>query len=1635
MKTKIINKIQLFLSVICAVAVFACSIGIFLSFGAKNKTVQATTYKTQDVAMMAKIAGWHGTDVAPDEMTNGNFELDIILGACDWASEDGQKSYSGDLKALLNGLDFFNKIKLGNKTLAEWGCTACYDNIYWLNVSSPAKFSIRIPLAMEITGKREATKAGIGHASPATILEGALIPSYAYLQGNVNATVYRAGCEFVSENTDLNYGIMSTGKTEVESVEYVQGHDGTCGYFGVSLKGDDYGCAGRSVEREEYYWSVYTSVRYDVKLLVNGEAGKAKTYGLFNLGDKGQGYYAFQMYATLEEMQTVTIPAGTTFPSFAMNNLSTANGNKVLVMYKTQTDVTFEKQPDGSWAKPLQTTDTSVESVEVPHGDANYPTDNFLMMKLSTNDYVDTLSDYTGNDVSVREFLTKHDSYSKILINGSPATAGEAFINVWSRKGIVAIRTNMLTADVTKVTILAGCKFPTYNALKDGANEAFVTTKTVSFVKNDSGEWVKEVLANVVIGEGKVAGDKSELVGVSISSDDWSFETLDSYIYNWFGNEKYVDMRKNMFINGVSLFEINTTVDDSSYVYSTFPQTNNNTQNGYEVFSNPTVLKCEGQQITVYIHKDYLHSLPVGDVTFTIGQGFQMVDGNGEKEPMTNSVSKVISVIYSVQVGNEMQKVLKGDCAVKPTVDPTKEPEENMYYTFDNWYVLGSDSPYDFSSGVYSNLEIQARFNKTVLSLRYTAVASVEHMTKTDSDNWLKIKLADSDYLSATTNYPENDGNAKTAVRNEILRLKTLENIVLKGSLKLANGSVVSQATLLELVNSHDWMDGPFINIHNQAKLGIRLPVGDGVAEIIIQKGCAFPSYKYVSGETDEDTRYIASETYRFVFDETIKEFVLQENRAFDIKMKDGASVRISNKDNKNGLRFTTQISKTEVENLKSLLSNGEYSEISFGTLIVPTDHLISARFTHEWLKGANRKYLDVASTATLDLFNDDWHSIEDGYYCFYASIVEIKSENMEREFSAVGYIKFVKDGKTTYYYADYNPANARSASWVAKSALEDRKTVKDDEYKYEIDGEYSPFSKGHNEFLQQYLTWDGSILLAQDVPSLSQKGGEFSIDIESNKQKLTGAYVELVYSTDVHLCGQFLYQNAGGTITATEDFYLQAGTTSHTQFLDIFRVNGVGYGLSSSDLYLTGIKFKNVELENCDGKVKLLGLYSYDRQVGEYNEATGTYHQEVYLTVDQYKENTKVGEITVGAHLGLGGALTYLARSGVWEGVNNSNYTDTTASLYVGDDPESVFAKEHKTSYFGGSEYGYYGHATSSKPEDGAVNLINNTDAGRQIQQAWYAGVSSGNGYTVAKCDTSTTGGEWPYNPVQAGDVKSNPSQIIDYEITSNYIYVKTRAMDWAKGETKYSTGVKGGVTTKSYMENYYRLNSDGTVYVDNKFIDWNGFTNMKNCEFQSNELPAVYAIQTLNYYVSNTNGDGSWEDELEFNSGLEHWSGTNNLMQKEDVNAKVENWFAWANGSNLDSFGMGVYIPNVFQFTSGRSKNTTELSEGTNRNAKECTLSSKNLMSNMQKIKYTYQGAYISNTSYTAPSTAYRMEEFVPIEYTYVICLGTVRDIRSTFRTIQENGIVTNAGALGKYEKVGLDAWARKDKSWTQN
>ena len=116
---------------------------------------------------------------------------------------------------------------------------------------------------------------------------------------------------------------------------------------------------------------------------------------------------------------------------------------------------------------------TSVSMVKVQHGDQNKATDNFLVMSLSAHDYPsdgDNLG--TGNTtISSAAFLAKSNLLESILINDKPIAQSEGYANVWGNRGAFGYRTSMPDADVLKVTILAGCEFPSYATLMGEAPE------------------------------------------------------------------------------------------------------------------------------------------------------------------------------------------------------------------------------------------------------------------------------------------------------------------------------------------------------------------------------------------------------------------------------------------------------------------------------------------------------------------------------------------------------------------------------------------------------------------------------------------------------------------------------------------------------------------------------------------------------------------------------------------------------------------------------------------------------------------------------------------------------------------------------------------------------------------------------------------------------------------------------------------------------------------------------------------------------------------------------------------------------------------------------------------------------------
>ena len=465
--------------------------------------------------------------------------------------------------------------------------------------------------------------------------------------------------------------------------------------------------------------------------------------------------------------------------------------------------------------------------------------------------------------------------------------------------------------------------------------------------------------------------------------------------------------------------------------------------------------------------------------------------------------------------------------------------------------------------------------------------------------------------------------------------------------------------------------------------------------------------------------------------------------------------------------------------------------------------------------------------------------------------------------------------------------------------------------------------------------------------------------------------YIKLEYQTDVHLYGVYTYANAENpSQVVEEEFFIEAGTSVFKQFLDSYRKNAIG----AFDKILKKISLTNKS--GTAGEITLASVAVSDRSIPEME-------RELYVVKDGLK---------VGADLAAGGALTYLGREyyqtkdGKRETIDEVIDKDNNVYIGVG------LKKEDYTTLLSSS-----------------VNLINVYDLGREFQQSYYAEVGGGtdnpngaNGYTRGFCDTTGKGYYWPYNPVQAGDCAHNPSQIIDYEITESLIWIKVRPMDWSKGDTGrgFPNTLVGGETTKSYMENRYIINN-GVVFVENSFIDWNGFYDLESTIPCTNELPAAYIVHPLRNYVCYTK-DRPWiNDKLDVNSDLGFWENAHfDITHPED-------WFAWVND---EMFGVGVYAPNMGTFASGSLFDSSNVNGTGNSGAQDSPYIT-SLLGNKAKPTSTYTSCYVGNTNYTAPFKHWRLKEYEKRSYEYAISVDYVDVMRAQFKEICDSGKLTNA------------------------
>lgn len=258
-------------------------------------------------------------------------------------------------------------------------------------------------------------------------------------------------------------------------------------------------------------------------------------------------------------------------------------------------------------------------------------------------------------------------------------------------------------------------------------------------------------------------------------------------------------------------------------------------------------------------------------------------------------------------------------------------------------------------------------------------------------------------------------------------------------------------------------------------------------------------------------------------------------------------------------------------------------------------------------------------------------------------------------------------------------------------------------------------------------------------------------------------------------------------------------------------------------------------------------------------------------------------------------------------------------------------------------------------------LNLLNCADQGRLVQQSYYG--TSEPPYICGEY----MGSRWAYNPVQGGDKLGANSRLIDCVISENSIYVKCRPLDWAKGHTQ----------TPSYMETVYTLDGPA-IWVDNRFVDFSGYTH----SVRSQELPAFYVVEPLNSFrYATLSGAEKWSDQVTINrkDDLIFWPDAGYpTVQTEEY------WSAWTNAEE-DGFGVGLFVPSVSTVLSGVSGRGAALSGTPCMNASTC---------------------------YSAPLLSLTMKSFVPMEYSYIIAVGRVSEMREIFaaqeQKIDNSGIV---------------------------
>ncbi len=203
--------------------------------------------------------------------------------------------------------------------------------------------------------------------------------------------------------------------------------------------------------------------------------------------------------------------------------------------------------------------------------------------------------------------------------------------------------------------------------------------------------------------------------------------------------------------------------------------------------------------------------------------------------------------------------------------------------------------------------------------------------------------------------------------------------------------------------------------------------------------------------------------------------------------------------------------------------------------------------------------------------------------------------------------------------------------------------------------------------------------------------------------------------------------------------------------------------------------------------------------------------------------------------------------------------------------------------------------------------------------------------------------GKPWNWNPVQGGDWKGKSANVLELRATTNTLYARSLARHWAAGTELTNVVFEEWITLTGRLAHVrFRMTYSGT----------------NSHRPSTHEIPAVFVAPDL--------------DTLVLHDGDKPWTGAALHRSKpgwpNESRAMTENWAAYV-GTN--GIGLGVHVPiatnlTCYRFGDGREDH--------------------------------------GSCSYFAPVTRFAITPGKVFEYDLHLAIGTVEEMRATFRAIHE-------------------------------